>query len=182
MEKTKKKKTGLVLLVLLLCALFFAAGFVVSSVYTAYLRAQEPPSCNIEGHIPAGAVELRVNAGTVEWFDGLHWNPVSSAEDLAAQDRFQLAREDYRNFEEQLIARLDGDAESAETEEGEASEEDEEADGETALTRVTLPQTGHKAAVYTGGGGGGGAPAGGGGGAPAGGNDGQNMEWSGDYF
>lgn len=180
-ENKKGRKAGRVLLLLLLCLLLFAAGVGTGLGYSAYLRAQEPPSCTIEGHIPSQAVQVRVDAGAVEWFDGQNWNPVSGAEALAAQDRFQLAREGYRAFEEQLIEKLN--AQSAAAEEPADGEESEE---EAAVSPVELPQTGRKIQVYTGGGGGdsggGGSSGGGGGGGGYSGGDGENIGWSSDYL
>lgn len=169
-ESKKSRKAVRVVLLLLLCLLLFAAGAGTGLFYSAYLRAQEPPSCTIEGHIPAQTVQVRMDAGVVEWFDGQNWNPVSGAEELSAQDRFQLAREGYRAFEEQLIEKLE--AQSAAAEEAVDGEEAEE----PVSSLIDLPQTGKKIQVRTGGGGGGG----GGGGSSGG--DGENIGWSSDYL
>ncbi len=187
-ENKKSRKAVRVVLLLLLCLLLFAAGVGTGLFYSAYLRAQEPPSCTIEGHIPSQAVQVRVDGGVVEWFDGQNWNPVSGAEELSAQDRFQLARESYRAFEDQLIEKLN--AQSAAAEEPADGEEAGESEEETVVSPVELPQTGRKIQVYTGGGGGdggggGGGPSDGGGGGGGGGysgGDGENIGWSSDYL
>ncbi len=165
----------------LLCLLMFGAGFGSKIGCDALAAANAPtpePRCDFADHISADAVQLRINEGIVEWYDGLHWNAVADTETMVNADPYVLALEGYRAFEDEWLAEL-------------AEATPSPAEG-TVLPE--LPQTGQivvpvrtppPAAAVGGGGGGGSAPA-----APAAPaappasdtGDGENMEWSDDYL
>lgn len=209
-EKKRTGKTVLkVFMVVLLCAVSAAGGFIANGYYTRYRQSLivPEPICTVEGHIPAGEVQVRIDGGDVQWFDGQRWTTAASEETLAGEDRYQLARENYAAFEEKLLTRREtegqtapetgaGTGENAKNEEtgqsAETAAETGEETGESAETpvtsRVQLPETGQKVIPWRGGGSTGGGSGGGGGGAPSGGgsggggSDGQDIEWSGDYL
>lgn len=70
--------------------------------------------------VETSRIQVRVNDGVVQWFDGTYWNDVAPTEELQAQDKFHLAETKLAAFEEQYIAEMvtiannqaEGDAES----------------------------------------------------------------------
>lgn len=198
MEAKEAKKRGL-FLPLLLCLLGIACGFAggMALEHRQVSRLEAvlaEPYCNIGEHIASGQIQVRINGGEVEWFDGLRWNGVSSLEDLAALDPLTLARKgDYQSFEQGMIEKLEAERAQAE-ETGEEEAGAGETESEEKSTLIALPETGGRyvgggggayydggggGAYYDGGGGGGGYTDGGGGYS---GGDGEDIQWSGDYL
>lgn len=55
-----------------------------------------------QGYLPLEELTVRIDDGDVQWFDGTMWHTVASMEELAKEDKFYVAQEDYLKFEEQL--------------------------------------------------------------------------------
>ena len=47
-------------------------------------------------------LKVRIDDGEVQWFDGMIWHTVSSVEEMQKEDKFYLAQEAFRLFEEQM--------------------------------------------------------------------------------
>lgn len=54
------------------------------------------------GYVKADDIRVRIEDGQVQWYDGRSWHEVSSAKDLEQEDRFCLAQESFRAFDQQL--------------------------------------------------------------------------------
>lgn len=54
--------------------------------------------------ISADLVDVRINNGMVEWFDGSTWNKVALVEQLQASDKFKVAKEQLAEFESNYVA------------------------------------------------------------------------------
>lgn len=50
----------------------------------------------------ASGVQIRVNDGNVEWYDGIRWHVEGSVEELAEKDAFYRSGEDWETMDEQL--------------------------------------------------------------------------------
>lgn len=61
-----------------------------------------PEQLAAEGYLAADVIRVRVEDGQVQWYDGRLWNQVSSVEELEKQDRFSLAEDAFKAFEEEL--------------------------------------------------------------------------------
>lgn len=55
-----------------------------------------------QGYLPLEELTVRIDDGDVQWFDGTMWHTVASMEELAKEDKFCMAQEDFLEFEEQL--------------------------------------------------------------------------------
>ncbi|MCI8543054.1 MAG: hypothetical protein HFH95_07055 [Lachnospiraceae bacterium] len=55
------------------------------------------------GYVRADTVRVRIEDDRVQWYDGRLWHDVASVEELAKEDRFCLAEEGFRAFDEQLM-------------------------------------------------------------------------------
>lgn len=55
-----------------------------------------------QGYLPLEELTVRIDDGDVQWFDGTMWHTVASMEELAKEDKFYVAQEDFLEFEEQL--------------------------------------------------------------------------------
>lgn len=58
-------------------------------------------------------VDVRINDGYVEWFDGSKWNREESVEELQAQDPYYLAQTALTEFEESYRAELESENQAA---------------------------------------------------------------------
>lgn len=127
-------------------AAMFAAGFLVRTAWDGYkdeqeaLAAmnqeaaeeeamarqggQEAPEATAGEYLEADMVQVRIEDGQVQWFDGRLWHGVASVEELQRKDRFYLAEEAFREFDEQLRQEKAAarQAEAAGESDGEASE------------------------------------------------------------
>ena len=61
-----------------------------------------PEQLAAEGYLAADVIRVRVEDGQVQWYDGRLWNQVAAVEELEKQDRFSLAEDAFKAFEEEL--------------------------------------------------------------------------------
>ena len=54
------------------------------------------------GYLSVEELKVRIDDGEVQWFDGMIWHTVSSVEEMQKEDKFYLAQEAFRLFEEQM--------------------------------------------------------------------------------
>ena len=87
------------------------------NIQQAELSAEELAA---RGYLSAEALDVRIDDGEVQWFDGVIWHGVASVEEMAKEDKFYVAQEDFREFEEQLKQReADSAAEGSDSSQGE---------------------------------------------------------------
>lgn len=97
----------------------FAAGFLARTVWGAG-EGQEPPSeeqaaenpveerkeeiePEAPGYVMADKIRVRIEDNQVQWYDGRIWHSVASVGELEKEDRYYLAEEGFRAFDEQLM-------------------------------------------------------------------------------
>lgn len=105
-------------------AAMFGAGFLVRTAWDGYedrqeaLAAQEAAAAAAEAlaqqeaqaaqeeaaeeYLTADVVQVRIQDGQVQWYDGRLWHEAASVEELERSDRFYLAEAAFREFDEQL--------------------------------------------------------------------------------
>ena len=96
----------------------FAAGFLVRTVWDtgeqemplevqtadgSLEEQKEEIAPETIGYVMADAIRVRIEDDQVQWYDGRLWHDVASVEELAKEDRFYLAEENFRAFDEQLM-------------------------------------------------------------------------------
>ncbi|MDE6518142.1 MAG: hypothetical protein K2L18_09910 [Acetatifactor sp.] len=87
------------------------------NIQQAELSAEELAA---RGYLSAEALDVRIDDGEVQWFDGVIWHGVASVEEMAKEDKFYVAQEIFREFEEQLKQReADSTAEGSDSSQGE---------------------------------------------------------------
>lgn len=97
-----------------------------------------------QGYISAEALDVRIDDGEVQWFDGVAWHGVASVEEMAKEDKFYAAQEVFREFEEQLKQQKEADRaaeESAAGQSGTLSIGQKEEPRPTAKPQSTKPQS-----------------------------------------
>lgn len=101
----------------------FAAGFLVRMAWDGHVAKQEAlaaqaeaaekealaqqdsqtvPEASAEGYLDADMIQVRIEDNQVQWYDGRLWHEVASVDELQMKDRFYLASEAFREFDEQL--------------------------------------------------------------------------------
>ncbi|MCM1101326.1 MAG: hypothetical protein NC079_04365 [Clostridium sp.] len=60
----------------------------------------------------ASGVQIRVNDGNVEWYDGIRWHVEGSVEELAGKDTFHRSAEDWETMDEQLSGYVTEDSQT----------------------------------------------------------------------
>lgn len=59
-------------------------------------------TCQKENTIPADSIQVRIDDGQVQWYDGTVWHTVAAVEELAGKDKFYLALESFEAFSQEL--------------------------------------------------------------------------------
>lgn len=54
------------------------------------------------GYVASDTIRVRIEDNQVQWYDGRLWHEVASVEELEKEDRFCLAEEAFREFDEQM--------------------------------------------------------------------------------
>lgn len=80
----------------------------------SYLIAQESmassdSSSEQEDTLTADMIQVRIDDGEVQWYDGTLWHSVASVEELSGEDRFYLALEPFLTFSEELRQEKEGE-------------------------------------------------------------------------
>lgn len=55
-----------------------------------------------ENTISADSIQVRIDDGEVQWYDGTVWHTVATVEELSREDKFYLALESFRAFSQEL--------------------------------------------------------------------------------
>lgn len=198
----------------------FVAGFLVRLVWDGYADKQAAIAAAAEaevameerkalesklaaleavmgGYLEADEIQVRIEDGQVQWYDGRLWHEVASVKEMEQEDKFYAAGESFQAFDEQLRqekAALRQEQAAGEEASREPSAGMKEVPKAPSRPKVTAPQepvatpepevqpetppasSGGSAPVYQ-------PPASsGGGGSSDTGGDGENMEWSDDYL
>lgn len=96
----------------------FAAGFLTRMAWDAAgiqeqpMEEQTPQEIAAEqkeetdpeamGYVAPDTIRVRIQDNQVQWYDGKFWHEAASVEELRREDRFCLAEEAFREFDEQL--------------------------------------------------------------------------------
>ena len=100
-------------------AVMFAAGFLVRMTLEGPAQTETPQAegdletveqsrevvleeLMAQGYIDAGKLQVRIDDGQVQWYDGEIWHDTASVEELEKEDRFYLAEENFKAFQEEL--------------------------------------------------------------------------------
>ncbi len=103
----------------------FMMGFAVKFLIT---QPEVEESDNVQTTIVESQNEnieitIRIREGYVEWYDGEIWNRVKPVEELQAEDVFQLAQDDLKDFEEDYLIKLEAEKDLVITETTDAMSE-----------------------------------------------------------
>ena len=60
------------------------------------------------GYISLETLKVRIDDGEIQWYDGTVWHTAATVEKMEKEDKFYVAEEDFRNFEEQMKQQLEG--------------------------------------------------------------------------
>ncbi|MCM1120321.1 MAG: hypothetical protein NC543_13285 [bacterium] len=60
-----------------------------------------------QGYLSAETLQVRIDDGEVQWYDGTIWHTVAAVEDMEKEDKFYAAQERLQEFEEQLKQELE---------------------------------------------------------------------------
>lgn len=95
---------GHIVMMLVAGAVMFGAGFLMGSMRPdreteVQVSMQEVQA---EHTLAEQNIQIRVNDGEVEWFDGTQWHDVASVEALEKEDKFAAAMEEYELFAQQM--------------------------------------------------------------------------------
>lgn len=63
-----------------------------------------PPAgpAETENTVCADNIQVRIDDGQVQWYDGIVWHTVASVEELSGEDRYYLAQEFFQSFIQEL--------------------------------------------------------------------------------
>lgn len=59
-----------------------------------------------QGYLSVETLQVRIDDGEVQWYDGMMWHTVAAVEDMEKEDKFYIAQERLQEFEEQLKQEL----------------------------------------------------------------------------
>lgn len=195
----------------------FVAGFLVRMIWDGYADKQAAIAARVEaeaameerqalenklaaleaivgGYLEADVIQVRIEDGQVQWYDGRLWHEAASVKEMEREDKFYMAGESFQAFDEQLrqekVAKRQEEAIGAEALQ-ELSVGAKETPKPTSRPKVTVPQepvatpepevqpetppvsSGGGAPVYQ-------PPASSGGGGATDNGDGEDIEWSSD--